>query len=62
MSESAGPGIAGVHHVSLTVADLEASLDWYQRVFRTERLELTFSHYGCEETATASCCRNRGRA
>jgi len=40
----------GVHHVSLTVTDLERSIAWYQRVFRTERLEITVPHYGREET------------
>jgi glyoxylase I family protein len=50
MAESTGPGIGGVNHVSLTVTDLEASLDWYQRVFCTGRLDLRFPHYGCEET------------
>ena len=50
MTEGAGPGFTGVHHVSLTVTDLDASLDWYQRVFRTDRLDLKFPHYGCEDT------------
>lgn len=40
----------GVHHVSLTVTDLAASVAWYQRVFRTERLDITIPHYGREET------------
>lgn len=40
----------GVHHVSLTVTDLEASIAWYQKVFRTERLDFTVPHYGREET------------
>lgn len=42
--------IGGVHHVSLTVTDLEASIAWYQRVFRTERLDVTVPHHGREET------------
>lgn len=42
--------ITGVHHLSLTVTDLEASIAWYQRVFRTQRLDLQIPHYGREET------------
>jgi glyoxylase I family protein len=41
---------SGVHHLSLTVTDLEASIAWYQRVFQTERLDITVPHYGREET------------
>jgi len=40
----------GVHHLSLTVTDLEASVAWYQRVFRTERQDVTIPHHGREET------------
>jgi glyoxylase I family protein len=47
------PGIAGVHHLSLTVTDLEASLAWYQKVFTTDRLDLKIPHYGREETGYA---------
>ncbi|KUI38340.1 glyoxalase [Mycobacterium sp. GA-2829] len=34
----------------MTVTNLETSIAWYQRVFRTERLDLTIPHYGREET------------
>jgi len=44
------PGITGVHHLSLTVTDLDASLAWYQKVFTTGRLDLKVPHYGREET------------
>jgi catechol 2,3-dioxygenase-like lactoylglutathione lyase family enzyme len=44
------PAIINVHHVSLTVTDLDASIAWYQKVFRTQRLDLTIPHYGREET------------
>ena len=27
------PSAAGLHHIALTVTDLEASITWYQRVF-----------------------------
>ncbi|MBS1690814.1 MAG: VOC family protein [Actinobacteria bacterium] len=50
VSEKTGPALTGVHHVSLTVTDLEASLAWYQRVFQTERPDLKVPHYGREET------------
>lgn len=36
--------------MSLTVSDLEASIAWYQRVFRTERMDVTIPHNGREET------------
>ena len=50
VTESIDARFGGVHHLSLTVTDLEASIAWYQRVFRTERLDLTVPHYGREET------------
>jgi catechol 2,3-dioxygenase-like lactoylglutathione lyase family enzyme len=50
MSEDTAPAITGVHHFSVTVRDIEASLDWYQRVFRAERVPMKFPHYECEET------------
>lgn len=50
MSASNNATFSGVHHVSLTVTDLPASIEWYQRVFRTQRLDVTIPHYGREET------------
>ena len=50
MSNDAAPGITGVHHFSVTVRDIEASLDWYQRVFRADRVPMKFPHYEREET------------
>ncbi|WP_082698495.1 VOC family protein [Mycobacterium sp. GA-2829] len=50
MNASNDATFVGVHHVSLTVTNLETSIAWYQRVFRTERLDLTIPHYGREET------------
>lgn len=44
------PAITGIHHVSITVTDLEASLAWYQRLFAAERVPMKFPHYGREET------------
>lgn len=40
----------GVHHVSLTVTDVEASIAWYERVLRVQRVGVTVPHYGREET------------
>jgi glyoxylase I family protein len=50
MSEDSAPGITGIHHFSVTVRDLEASVAWYQRVFRADRVPLTFPHYEREDT------------
>ncbi|MGJ6121289.1 VOC family protein [Mycolicibacterium sp. Y3] len=50
MSASNDATFSGVHHVSLTVTDLTASIEWYQRVFQTQRLDITIPHYGREET------------
>lgn len=38
MTEGAGPGITGIHHVSATVTDVEASVAWYQRLFGMDRI------------------------
>ncbi|GAC1409891.1 MAG: VOC family protein [Mycobacterium sp.] len=50
MSDDTAPGITGVHHFSVTVRDIEASLDWYQQVFRADRVPMKFPHYEREET------------
>jgi glyoxylase I family protein len=50
MSEDTAPGIAGVHHFSVTVRDIEASAAWYQRVFRADRVPMKFPHYEREDT------------
>ena len=34
----------------MTVRDIEASVAWYQKVFRAERVPMTFPHYEREET------------
>jgi catechol 2,3-dioxygenase-like lactoylglutathione lyase family enzyme len=53
MSEHAGPAIGGIHHLSLTVSDLEASVAWYERLLGADRVPMTFPHYECEETGYA---------
>ncbi|MGH3563716.1 MAG: VOC family protein [Mycobacterium sp.] len=50
MSEDAALGWSGIHHLSLTVTDVEASAAWYQRLFGMDRLPMTFPHHGKEET------------
>ncbi|KGI66476.1 VOC family protein [Mycolicibacterium rufum] len=53
MAEQSAPAIAGIHHISFTVRDIDASVSWYERVFRAQRLPMTFPHYGCEDTGYA---------
>ncbi len=48
-----GPAVAGFHHFSPTVSDVEASAQWYQRVFGMDRVPVTFPHYGAEESGYA---------
>ncbi|MEB3030042.1 VOC family protein [[Mycobacterium] nativiensis] len=50
MGPSTEPSNGGVHHLSLTVTDLEASVAWYQRVFRADRVPVTFPHHRREDT------------
>lgn len=47
------PAFTGVHHFSATVRDVEASTDWYQKVFGLERVPVTFPHHDREETGYA---------
>ncbi|KUI41526.1 glyoxalase [Mycobacterium sp. IS-1590] len=44
------PAITGIHHISITVTDLEASLAWYQRLLGADRLPMKFPHYEREDT------------
>ncbi|MGK2868580.1 MAG: VOC family protein [Mycobacterium sp.] len=50
MTDYTGARFSGVHHVALTVTDLEASVGWYRRVLRAEPMGVTVPHYGREET------------
>jgi catechol 2,3-dioxygenase-like lactoylglutathione lyase family enzyme len=36
------PAITGIHHFPATVRNVEASVDWYQRVVGLERVPGTF--------------------
>src|SRR5690348_7251758 len=53
MADQDAPAIAGMHHISFTVRDIDASVSWYERVFHAQRLPMTFPHYGCEDTGYA---------
>ena len=44
------PNITGVHHVSLTVTDIDDSLAWYKKVFPVEQVDYKFNHLHREET------------
>jgi glyoxylase I family protein len=46
---AAAPAVTGFHHFSPTVSDVEASAQWYERVFAMNRVPVTFPHYGAEE-------------
>ena len=50
MTENAtAPTVTGVHHFSPTVSDVEASAEWYGRVFGMDRVPISFPHHGAEE-------------
>ena len=42
------PAVTGFHHFSPTVSDVEASAQWYERVFAMTRVPVPFPHYGDE--------------
>jgi catechol 2,3-dioxygenase-like lactoylglutathione lyase family enzyme len=50
MSEDTAPRVTGIHHLSITVRDIEASVAWYQRLFVADRVPMKFPHYEREET------------
>ena len=47
------PAIAGFHHFSPTVRDVEASAQWYEQVFGMGRLSMKFPHHKAEEEGYA---------
>ena len=53
MSTQKGPVITGVHHVCLTVTDIDASMNWYQELFQAGRWPGRLPHYAREETGFA---------
>ena len=50
---TAVPAVTGFHHFSPTVSDVEASAQWYERVFGMNRVPVTFPHHGAEEQGYA---------
>jgi len=50
---TAVPTVTGFHHFSPTVSDVEASAQWYERVFGMNRIPVTIPHYGAEEEGYA---------
>lgn len=50
MTDETAPAITGIHHLSVTVRDIEASAGWYQRLLGAQRVPMTFPHYEREET------------
>ena len=50
MTAHSAPGITGIHHFSVTVTDIEASLQWYQRLLGADRVPMKFPHYDREDT------------
>jgi glyoxylase I family protein len=49
----AAPAVTGFHHFSLTVTDVEASAQWYERVFGMNRVPATFPHHDAEDSGYA---------
>lgn len=56
MTEDTAPAITGIHHLSVTVRDIEASVAWYQRLFRAERVPMKLPHYEREDKPVMVCC------
>ena len=50
---AAAPAVTGFHHFSPTVSDVEASAQWYERVFQMNRVPVPFPHYGSEASGFA---------
>jgi catechol 2,3-dioxygenase-like lactoylglutathione lyase family enzyme len=48
-----GPAVTGYHHFAPTVSDVEASAEWYERVFGMTRVPVTFPHHGGEQAGYA---------
>ena len=43
------PNVTGYHHFAPTVSDVEASAQWYERVFGMTRVPVAFPHHGGEK-------------
>ena len=54
MADSAtAPTVTGYHHFAPTVSDVEASAQWYERVFGMTRVPVAFPHHGAEHEGYA---------
>jgi glyoxylase I family protein len=47
------PAVTGYHHFAPTVSDVEASAQWYERVFGMTRVPVTFPHHGGKKAGYA---------
>jgi glyoxylase I family protein len=47
------PAVTRYHHFAPTVSDVEASAQWYERVFGMIRLPVAFPHHGQEKSGYA---------
>lgn len=45
-TSDARPAVSALHHVAITVSDVEASASWYERVLGLQRLPAPFPHHG----------------
>lgn len=53
MSEGAGPAVTGFHHFSITATDVDKSVEWYQQLFKMDKVPVQFPHFEREETGYA---------
>ena len=44
------PPMTGVHHVAITVTDMDTSTEWYRRVFGLEPIPVQFPHHASEHS------------
>ena len=47
-TSDARPALGALHHLAITVSDVEASAAWYERVLGLQRLPAPFPHHGDE--------------
>jgi glyoxylase I family protein len=50
---SSRPGLQHLHHIAITATDIDASVEWYQRVLGLQPLPMKFPHYGAAESGFA---------
>ena len=59
---TAAPAVTGFHHFSPTVSDVEASAQWYERVFGMNRVPVTFPTTAPKRKATPCSSSTPGLA